>query len=173
MNYLVFLVSAGLLFLKPIGSSDKYAQRYAHVAIAEMEKYGIPASIKLAQAILESGRGTSRLAVQANNHFGMKCREFNNPIMELIDGCIDYPDSDRYGNWSKAKFLNFKTVWASYRAHSLLLSSGRYEDLQKYGRDYRKWAYGLQEKGYAVDPQYAEKLIRVIEHYKLYHYDKH
>lgn len=177
MKYaLIFLVSTGVLFSKPKEASipedvDKYIQRYAHVAVSEMDKYGIPASIKLGQAILESGNGKSRLAIIANNHFGIKCRTFDHSVMELIDGCVDYPDSDKNGKWSKAQFLNFKTVWASYRAHSLVLLGSRYKHLHTYGKDYRKWAWGLYRSGYAVDPNYANKLIAVIEAYNLSQFD--
>ena len=151
---------------------QEYIDRFYKVAVSEMKIYNIPASIKLGQAILESGKGTSTLAIEANNHFGMKCRDFDGlPIGDLVRGCIEHPDSDSSGRWSKALFLDLETPWASYRAHSVILSGSRYKHLQNYGKDYRKWAWGLYESGYAVDPDYANKLIAVIEAYNLSQFD--
>lgn len=150
----------------------EYIDRYSDVAQQEMVRYGIPASIKLGQAILESGYGTSNLARRANNHFGIKCRSFGGlPIGELVKGCVEHPDASSTGVWSTARFLSFESVWASYRAHSIVLSGERYESLREYGRDYEKWAVGLYERGYAVDPLYSKKLIDVIKAYGLYRYD--
>lgn len=151
---------------------SNYIRNYSPVAIQEMKEYGIPASIKLGQAILESGYGTSRLAKKANNHFGIKCRSFGGlPIGELVNGCVEHPDALSSGEWTTARFLSFDSVWASYRAHSIVLSGSRYQDLRQYGVDYQKWAEGLYEKGYAVDRAYSQKLINVIETYHLYKYD--
>ncbi len=135
-----------------------YISRFSQVAVNEMDKYGIPASIKMAQGILESSGGTSLLVQESKNHFGIKCKT-------KCTGCTcrNYADDDRYD-----MFRVFETDWESWRAHSLLLAgSERYQELKKYGTNYKKWAMGLQEAGYATDPQYGKKLIRLIEKYKL------
>ena len=139
-----------------------YIQRFAKVAIQEMNKYDIPASIKMGQAIMESSAGNSRLAKESNNHFGIKCRK-------KCRGCTcrNYADDGIYD-----MFRVFEGAWDSWREHSLLLSNNqRYSKLKKNGKDYKKWAYGLKNAGYATDKQYAPKLIRLIEKYKLYKLD--
>lgn len=147
------------------GSPDvpAYIARFSKVAIIEMRKFGIPASISLAQGIIESRSGTSKLAVVANNHFGIKCFEKNCKKGH----CVNQPDDH-----AKDFFRKYSNAWESWRAHSQTLASGRYTRLKKYGRDYRRWAYGLQQLGYATDGTYAEKLVGVIEHYDLHKYDK-
>ncbi len=128
-----------------------------------MEKYGIPASISLAQGLIESRAGSSKLAVNNNNHFGIKC--FSRHCRK--GHCTNFTDDTH-----KDFFRKFPSPWESWRAHSQLLSSGRYTKLRKNGRDYRKWAYGLKSIGYATDRTYAEKLIGIIERYELYKYDR-
>ncbi len=143
--------------------ADDYVDRFKKVAIDEMEKYGIPASISLAQGLIESRAGTSKLAVENNNHFGIKCFSRNCKKGH----CTNFTDDTH-----KDFFRKFKTPWESWHAHSQLLASGRYTKLRRYGRDYRKWAYGLKSIGYATDRTYAEKLIGIIERYDLYKYDR-
>ncbi|NJB84830.1 hypothetical protein GGR26_000575 [Lewinella marina] len=138
-----------------------YLRSYAPAARREMEEFGIPASITLAQALLESNAGDSKLAVDSNNHFGIKCR-----TKCLGCTCRNYGDDTRYD-----MFRVFDSVADSYREHSILLTSSRYARLHNYGRDYRKWAHGLKACGYATDPRYAEKLITIIENLELDRYD--
>ncbi len=140
-----------------------YVERFHDIAVSEMKKFGIPASISLAQGLIESRAGASKLAVKNNNHFGIKCFKKNCPKGH----CSNFEDDHH-----KDFFRKFKNPWESWRAHSQLLASGRYAKLKKYGRDYRKWAYGLKSVGYATDRTYAEKLIGVIERYELYRYDR-
>lgn len=144
-------------------SSIEYIRRYAAIAKAEMLRSGVPASISLAQGLIESRYGTSSLAVNANNHFGMKC--FSKHCKK--GHCVNATDDSH-----KDFFLKFRTAAASYRAHSELLSNSRYKKLHRYGKNYRQWAYGLKSCGYATDRTYAEKLIGTIERYELYKYDR-
>ena len=140
----------------------RYVGRYEKVALAEMKKYGIPASITLAQGLLESDAGHSDLAQESDNHFGIKCRR-------KCRGCTcrNYSDDDIYD-----MFRVFDSVWESYREHSLLLNGSRYRHLLKLDKtDYKAWAHGLKKAGYATDKRYAEKLIQIIEALKLYRYD--
>ncbi|HLP93520.1 MAG TPA: glucosaminidase domain-containing protein [Saprospiraceae bacterium] len=141
-----------------------YIEQFHKVAIQEMKRYGIPASISLAQGLIESRAGTSSLAVANNNHFGMKCFSKNCKKGH----CTNFTD-DTHKDFFK-KFANAKDGW---RAHSELLASGRYARLKKYGRDYRSWARGLKAAGYATDPSYASKLIGIIERYDLHQYDRY
>lgn len=140
-----------------------YIERYSKIAMGEMKQYGIPASISLAQGLIESRAGTSKLALSNNNHFGMKCFAKN-----CRKGhCTNFTDDSH-----KDFFKKFPTPWEGWRAHSQLLASGRYAKLKRYGRDYRGWAYGLKSVGYATDRTYAEKLIGIIERYDLHKYDR-
>lgn len=143
----------------------KYVKRFNKVAKTEMEKYGIPASITLAQGLLESNVGESKLATKNNNHFGMKC--FSKSCKK--GHCSNFTDDSH-----KDFFRKYKSSWESYRAHSLLLKRGaRYNKLFQLSRkDYRAWAHGLKKAGYATDKRYAEKLINLIEDLDLYQYDK-
>jgi len=136
-----------------------YVQRFSKVATTEMEKYGIPASIKLAQGLLESNAGNSTLAMKNNNHFGIKC--FSKKCSK--GHCSNFTDDSH-----KDFFRIFTTSWESYRAHSELLQSSRYRNLTG---NYRDWAYGLVKAGYATDPKYGEKLIDLIETLELHQYD--
>lgn len=139
-----------------------YINRFKSVAIAEMRKYGVPASISIAQGLIESRAGTSKLAVSGNNHFGIKC--FSKRCKK--GHCLNMTDDTH-----KDFFRKFPNAWESWRAHSQMISTGRYAKLKKYGRDYKKWAYGLKSVGYATDPNYAGKLIGVIQKYQLYKLD--
>lgn len=143
--------------------SSFYIQKFSGIAREEMQKFGVPASISLAQGLIESRAGASKLAVNNNNHFGMKCFSRN-----CRKGhCTNFTDDTH-----KDFFLKFGNAQQSWRAHSKLISSGRYAKLKKYGRDYRRWAIGLKSVGYATDRTYAEKLIGIIERYDLHQYDR-
>jgi len=140
-----------------------YIERYHKIAIGEMQQFGIPASISLAQGLIESRAGTSKLAKSNNNHFGMKCFSKNCKKGH----CSNFTDDTH-----KDFFRKFPSPWESWRAHSQLLASGRYTKLKRHGHDYRAWAYGLKSVGYATDRTYAEKLIGIIERYDLHKYDR-
>lgn len=140
-----------------------YVRRYEPVAREEYEKYGIPISITLAQGLLESNAGESRLARESNNHFGIKCR-----TKCLGCTCRNYSDDDIYD-----MFRVFESSWESYREHSILLNGGRYKHLLKIPAwDYQRWAHGLKKAGYATDKRYAEKLIRIIDELDLDRFDR-
>ena len=162
-KYLFFL----FLFFSLLGFSqsktESYISKYSSVAVVEMNKYSIPASITLAQGILESGNGESRLAVDGKNHFGIKCHSNWNGKTIIVD-------DDEKGEC----FRKYSNVAESYRDHSLFLSErGRYSFLFAYKKsDYKKWAKGLKKAGYATNPKYASLLIDLIEKYQLYNYDK-
>lgn len=141
---------------------QQYIERYKGMAIEQMQRYGIPASITLAQGLLESGAGTSMLATKANNHFGIKTGgTWNGPYVTK--------DDDKKGEF----FRKYDSVEQSYEDHSRFLSTrGRYSDLFKLARtDYKGWAHGLKKAGYATNPEYALKLISIIELYELHQYD--
>ena len=139
-----------------------YIERFAPVAIQEMEKFGIPASISLAQGLLESRAGTSKIAVATNNHFGLKC---------FSRGCKKGHCKNFADDTHKDFFLNYNGgAWGSWRRHSILLSSGRYQKL--HGRDWQGWADGLQAVGYATDPNYAAALKQIIKRYDLHRFDR-
>ncbi len=139
-----------------------YVQKYKDIAKEDMVKYGIPASITLGQGILESGAGTGPLSVQANNHFGIKCHK------EWTGESIKYDD-----DIEAECFRKYKNPEESYRDHSLFLTSRpRYASLfQLPINDYKSWAKGLKEAGYATDPNYPTKLYLLIERYNLQQYD--
>lgn len=141
----------------------KYIRQYAPIAVMEMIEYEIPASITLAQGILESGRGRSELALRSNNHFGIKCHRG-------WKGERVYHDDDEKGEC----FRKYQYVETSYRDHSKFLSGRkRYENLFRLRKtDYKGWARGLKKAGYATDRKYPKKLIKIIEDYKLYEFDK-
>lgn len=143
--------------------AEAYINRFSKTAQAEMVRFGIPASISLAQGLIESRAGDSKLARQNNNHFGIKC--FSKKCKK--GHCTNFTDDTH-----KDFFVKFSSPWESWRAHSKIISTGRYAKLKKHGRDYRKWAHGLKAAGYATDRTYAEKLIGVIEMYDLYLYDR-
>lgn len=142
-------------------SQQDYVKTWSTVALENMKNYKIPASITLAQGILESGSGNSPLAVQANNHFGIKCSNWN--------GDKIYFDDDAKGEC----FRKYPSASDSYKDHSLFLTERtRYASLFELPiTDYKAWAKGLKKAGYATHPQYAEKLIDLIDRLKLYEYD--
>lgn len=141
-----------------------YVERFSNVAQEEMQKFGIPASITLAQGLLESNVGESYLALKNNNHFGMKCFE---------KGCAPGHCSNYTDDSHKDFFRKYNSAWESYRAHSHFLQKERYQSLYRLGRkNYKAWAKGLQKAGYATDQGYANKLIRIIEDLKLHRFDR-
>lgn len=163
--------------LKPLeySTSDRnldYVTKYNRAAILEMERIGVPASITLAQGIIESAAGTSDLAQQANNHFGIKCGG-------NWDGKTYYKqddDRDEQGNIKESCFRKYESVEESFLDHGEFLrdprKATRYGYLFNLDRtDYKAWARGLQSAGYATSSDYADKLINMIERYKLYEYD--
>lgn len=142
-------------------SRQDYIERYKAIAIRQMVEYGIPASITLAQACLESGDGNSTLAVEGNNHFGIKCHGWQ--------GGKIYHDDDLL----QECFRKYDKVEDSFRDHSEFL---RYRDRYAFlfeldPKDYRGWAYGLKKAGYATAPEYAQRLIAIIEQNNLSQYD--
>ncbi len=149
---------------------SEYIDAFADMAVEEMKLYGIPASIKLAQSIIETNWGVSSLAVQANNFFGIKCKEnWEGPTFFHVDD-----DRDQRGKLIPSCFRAYKDSFSSFRDHSEFLSKRRYyKDLFKLDpMDYKAWATGLKKSGYATDPNYHLKLIHIIEQYDLYLYDK-
>ncbi len=177
-RFLVFLLLV-VSFLVPRhacaegGDPYAYIEKFKDIAVQEMKRAGIPASIKLAQGMLESAMGTSELARKANNHFGIKCHnDWNGKKMWRIDD-----DVDENGKPIKSCFRVYKHARESYAAHSEFLRDPKKE--YRYGflfflspTDYRGWAKGLQSAGYATSPTYAKKLISLIERYELYEYDR-
>ncbi len=143
-------------------SAQDYINTFAPIAMEEMEQYGIPASITLAQGLLESGAGQSNLVKKSNNHFGIKCHT-------SWRGPSTTHDDDEKGECFR-KYLHPRE---SYRDHSLFLVNGRrYAFLFEYSiKDYKSWAKGLKKAGYATDPKYPSKLIAQIETYNLDQFD--
>ena len=143
-------------------SRKEYIEKYSSLAIIQMHQYKIPASITLAQGILESNHGNSRLATKANNHFGIKCHGW--------EGKKIFADDDKKNEC----FRNYKNVLESFVDHSLFLNKySRYEFLFDYKiTDYKSWAKGLKKAGYATNSKYPELLIKIIEENKLYQFDR-
>ena len=141
---------------------QQYIDQYKDIAIEEMHRWKIPASITLAQGIFESGAGQSELARKGNNHFGIKCNGW--------EGRKVYHDDDARNECFRA----YNSVYESYEDHSRFLVNGqRYRSLFNLKiTDYKGWARGLKAAGYATNPAYADKLIELIQLYKLYEYDK-
>jgi LysM repeat protein len=144
-------------------TTEEYIEMYKDIAIKKMKEYRIPASITLAQGILESGSGNSRLAVKGNNHFGIKCHS------DWRGKTIHEDDDEK-----QECFRKYRKAEDSYNDHSLFLTQrGRYSFLFDYETiDYKKWAYGLKKAGYATNPKYPQLLIGLIERYELYKFDK-
>lgn len=139
----------------------KYIKKYSHIAVEQQKTHNIPASITLAQGLLESAAGESDLAKKGNNHFGIKCSNWQ--------GDKIYADDDRQNEC----FRKYQTAESSFEDHANFLSSrNRYKALFELApTDYKAWAYGLRKTGYATDPKYAAKLIRIIEDYDLHKFD--
>lgn len=140
---------------------QQYIDQYKDIAIEQMLKYRIPASITLAQGVFESGAGRSDLTRKGNNHFGIKCHGWT--------GRKTYHDDDAKGECFRA----YNNAYESYEDHSrFLVNSQRYRSLFNLKTtDYRGWARGLKAAGYATNPKYADKLIEIIQLYKLDRYD--
>ena len=164
---ILLLVLAGVVSVaaatKVRQTREEYVEKYKAIAIAHMERYGIPASITMAQGILESDSGNSLLSISSNNHFGIKCKKH-------WTGDRVYHDDDAKGECFRA----YPSVEASYQDHADFLDqSPRYDSLFAYNSDdYRSWARGLKAAGYATAPDYAERLVKIIESMKLYLLDK-
>lgn len=139
-----------------------YIDRFKEVAKHNMKEHGVPASITLAQGVLESGAGKGRLCTIANNHFGIKCHT------GWTGESVSHDDDA-----AQECFRKYQDPSESYRDHSLFLTSrSRYNGLFKLDKgDYKSWARGLKAAGYATDPKYPDKLIGIIERYQLYEYD--
>ncbi len=166
---LIILLFPFILMANENDPRISYIDRYKQLAVDEMQRTGIPASIKLAQGLLESGAGSSTLAREANNHFGIKCGG-------SWEGETHYrKDDDRNakGELIASCFRKFGSVYESYFAHSdFLTKQRRYASLfELSATDYTSWAKGLKKAGYATDKRYADKLIDIIEEYQLYLYD--
>lgn len=145
-----------------VKSTEEYLDLFRVISQQEMRLYGIPASITLAQGILESSSGKGRLAVEANNHFGIKCHDWTGDRIHHDDDSLQ----ECFRKYNDAKY--------SFRDHSLFLTTrSRYSKLFELDKDdYKSWAKGLKAAGYATDPKYPEKLISLIERYKLYRLDQ-
>lgn len=144
-------------------TDEQYIQRFAAYAVEEMEKYKIPASITLAQGLLETGGGQSRLAQQGNNHFGIKCKEdWTGKTMKHTDDapneCFRVYDDPKQSYEDHSKFLAFRSYYTKLFSLDMM--------------DYKAWAHGLKKAGYATNPKYAYILIDKIEKNKLYEFDK-
>ena len=138
-----------------------YIEKYSEIAVGKMKQHGIPASITLAQGILESGAGNSELARMSNNHFGIKCHEWEGERVYHNDDI----ENDCFRKYTKPE--------DSYEDHSQFLKRPRYAVLYTLDvTDYKSWANGLKQCGYATDPNYADRLINLIETYELYAYDQ-
>ena len=147
----------------PTSARKEYISTYSGTAVSQMKKYQIPASITLAQGILESGSGNSFLARSSNNHFGIKCGN-------QWKGKTSYHDDDEENECFRA----YSRVYESYVDHSIFLTSNqRYASLFELKKDdYKAWARGLKKAGYATNPHYADRLIQLIEEEKLYMFDQ-
>lgn len=162
MKKLLFVFFVSTFWAQKNDKIIQYIQKVSHYAVIEMYRYKIPASVTMAQAIIESGAGTSDLAINANNHFGIKCHadwEGMNYIKddEEVTEC----------------FRKYFSVEESFRDHSLFIVSRiKYAELFNLPiYDYKAWCYGLKDCGYATQKEYPEKLISVIEKYELYKLD--
>lgn len=160
---LTFLVCAATFGFGQKMTKEQYIEKYKGLAIEQMKKNGVPASIIMGQALIESGNGNGRLATEANNHFGIKChKDWTGPSVRQDD---DAPQEC---------FRKYDSPRGSFEDHSAYLRANkRYAflfDLQV--TDYKGWAYGLKKAGYATNPRYAEILIKQIEDNQLYLLDK-
>ena len=170
--FLILLPMLGWAADPPTTSSAtfRYIDEYACLAVKEMHRTGIPASITLAQGIHESQSGQSPLARRANNHFGIKCKaHWPGPVYLHKDD-----DRNARGQLIESCFRVYASAVDSYLDHSEFLRHRKYyQDLFVLeSTDYEGWAYGLKESGYATDPKYAEILIRIIRAYELDQYDR-
>lgn len=159
--YLLLVLCPRPLYGQQNMTREVYIKTYSELAMREMSRVGIPASITLAQGCLESANGNSTLAVKGNNHFGIKCHDW--------EGKKIYHNDDK----RKECFRSYASAYESYMDHSLFLTTKeRYASLFTLNpHDYRGWAKGLKEAGYATANNYATLLIRIIEEHELYRYD--
>lgn len=169
-NILILLIFSTLSLTAnnpAVEARQNYIDQFSAVAMLEMERSGVPASIILAQGIIESNSGNSQLALDSKNHFGIKCKDWT--------GRKVYYEDDDYQNGKliKSCFRAYDDVLDSYADHSnFLLKGKRYRWLFDLDRtDYKAWARGLKKSGYATNPKYAEILIKIIDDYMLYIYD--
>ncbi|MBR1869718.1 MAG: glucosaminidase domain-containing protein, partial [Bacteroidales bacterium] len=158
---LFLLLAVAWAAVADVSPQQAYIDKYAKWAVQEMYRSGIPASITLAQGMLESRNGLSELATKGNNHFGIKCHDWKGKSMKV--------DDDRKGEC----FRVYGSAYDSFKDHSDFL---RYRDRYKFlfdfdVTDYKSWAHGLSKAGYATDPQYPAKLIKLIEDYGLSRFD--
>lgn len=159
---LASLLILGKFSAQTWNTEEQYIQRFAKYAVEEMEKYKIPASITLAQGILETGGGQSRLAKEGNNHFGIKCKdEWTGKSMKHTDDapneCFRVYDNPRDSYEDHSKFLAFRQYYVNLFKLDM--------------KDYKAWAHGLKKAGYATNPKYAYILISKIEKHRLYEFD--
>lgn len=162
LSLFTLLLLSSALMAQVTEERTAYVKQYKDIAIRKMVEYGIPASITLAQGVLESGAGKSELALKANNHFGIKCHK------EWTGKKFYYDDDE-----PNECFRKYDSAEESYDDHSFfLITRERYNDLFDLDvTDYRGWAFGLKKAGYATNPNYPKLLIKIIEEYKLYNYD--
>ena len=163
-NTTLFFLAASIMYGQSYNKADiqNYIETYSPVARVKMQEHKIPASITLAQGILESAAGTSNLAVYANNHFGIKCHK-------SWTGKTFHKDDDVKNEC----FRKYNSPAESFEDHSQFLKAARYAELFTLEiTDYQAWAHGLKKAGYATEPQYAQRLIRIIEEYNLAQYDQ-
>jgi len=162
--YLISVCTTNLFAASPQRQSRQaYIDKFARIAVQEMIEYHIPASITMAQACLESSDGNSELTRQSNNHFGIKCKSnWTGPTVRHND------------DEANECFRKYRSAEESFRDHSeFIINSNRYSFLFAYDvRDFRKWAYGLKQAGYATDPGYPAKLVKIIEDFRLYELDQ-
>jgi hypothetical protein len=162
--YFLLVCAANFLFAAPQRQSrQEYIDRFARIAVQEMIEHHIPASITMAQACLESSDGNSELTRQSNNHFGIKCKKnWTGPTVRHND------------DEANECFRKYSSAEESFSDHSeFITGSPRYSFLFAYDiRDFKKWAYGLKQAGYATDPAYPAKLIKIVEDFRLYELDQ-
>ena len=160
--FFIFFIATAISSQAQNMTTEAYINKYKYIAIKEMFDFKIPASITLAQGILESGSGNSRLAIEANNHFGIKCHND-------WTGAKIYKDDDEKNEC----FRVYSTAEQSFRDHSLFLTTkNRYAFLFDYKiTNYKSWAKGLKKAGYATNPKYPKRLIGIIEDHNLNQFD--
>lgn len=159
---LLLFLALGLNAQQKNKVAEQYIKKYSHIAVANMREFGIPASVTMAQGLLESGNGQSELAKKSNNHFGIKCKK-------EWKGDKVYHDDDE----EQECFRKYDSVEDSYADHAIFLSnSSRYASLFMLPKgDYKGWAHGLKKAGYATNPKYSIVLIDLIERYELHALD--
>ena len=131
----------------------KYLKRFAHVAVSERKKFGVPASVILANALLHSYSGTRDLAKSGNNHFAVPCNsDWTGP----------------QGNYGSQCLRHYKNAWSGFRNHSEFVTTGKFKPLRQLGsKDYKSWAVGLEKLGYSNEPSLGNTLVQIIEQYRL------